>query len=223
MWHILLFQLLCNRLYNQVLDTQGQPELRWIDFYNSQDLRIKDQTPSNLEHPIGFPNVLVEFNDLKYQNDIGNQLVQLASGTLRIYVGQDKYSDTYQLRPNYGNGAATQSDGLQRYLLLQRINNALHGLTGAPLAQPLYRTAEIVDIDHSNVIYDIIEYQLSVADCTAQQAAPPIATTQIQHLHINPDYDNVAPLTHIQTGEQDEAIANNQPPSINTPYIIQST
>lgn len=220
MWHTTLFQLLYQRLFAQVLLPNGKPEILWIDFYNSQDLHVKD-SPINNELPIPFPNVLIEISDIKYRNDISDALVQEASGTLRIYVGQEQYADSYQLTTDYGGSATTQPDALKRYALLQRINNALHGLIGVPLTAPLYRISEQLDIDHSNVIYDLIEYNLFVIDTSASDAAPiAYQQKQIEYLHINPDYNVTPPNTHRQTGEQDEVVNQNQTNTPPTPYII---
>lgn len=216
-WRTNLYHALAAQLFAAV------PSIRWIDVYNSQYKHISDYDPKNTELPFLFPNILIDFSETNYNTNAQQPLTQWGDCTLRIHIGQDKYSDSYYSRPAAGTPTptTTQADKLQRFDTLDAVHIALQGFSLPNIIlQPLYRAEETLDQDHSNVIYDIFTYRVQIIDCSAQDAATPPQTIINPNLHINPDYDNTNGLSHIQTHQEDTINTNNPPPTITTNYII---
>ncbi|MBK9458286.1 MAG: hypothetical protein IPN94_02330 [Sphingobacteriales bacterium] len=74
------------------------PALKWIDLYNSQPEYLGD-TPeydsTNRELPIFFPCALIDFGDIDYFTDPKQPLLQQATASLSVWIGQEYVSDNF--------------------------------------------------------------------------------------------------------------------------------
>lgn len=229
MWRETTYKQIEQQLDTQVLNTTtGAKLLKWIDIFNSQYMLIDDYeqtqfggnyTNKNTELPFPFPNIFIEFANTEYHSVGTGNLTQKGICKLRIHIGQEYYSDSYL---NNSNPAHLQANKLTRFQLLDKVFIALQGFTGTYFSA-LNRNKETVDQHHSNVIYDVFEYDMQIIDCSAKHAANNNAPTPITNaiLHTNPDYDNTNTNTHIQTAQINQIIQQNPPPPPpQTNYII---
>lgn len=198
------------------------PALKWLDLYNSQPEYLGD-TPeydsTNRELPIFFPCALIDFGDIDYFTDPKQPLLQQATASLSVWIGQEYVSDSF-----FANGqpAKTQTNKLSRFDLVDAIYYTLENYSNQALFKPLLRTAQMVDNRHSNLIWDKMEFRLVFTDCIAQQQAPPPVTVTIQpdHLLIN-SYDN---RDQQPKPEIDQIITNNPHPSVSSlPFKVPTT
>lgn len=157
-----------------ILADNDQPILQHIDLYNSEPEYLKE------ELAFDFPVLLIDFSETTWKNQGRNQKVQVGKGLLRLILGQVFYSDSY-------HNSINQDEKLQRFNLLQAVYKAFHCLTGTHFKN-LFRSKTEMDNNHSNVIWDVLEFDWELCDDSATQ--PIVKLPAPTKLHINANYDN---------------------------------
>lgn len=193
----------------QVASGNNAKILRWTDVYNSQfDYQ---ETPSK-ELAFAFPCIFVEFHTTEWQSQLNNE--QKGDCLIRIHIGKEKYSGSYDL-------SKQKADKLEHLDFLDHVHACLQNLQGLYFSK-LNRTREELDLNHSNVIHHIFEYNTMITDCSVTELLPP-ETVNIDTVHVNPDYDdanNGEPFIRIAT-QKSLIVVNNPKPTINdNPYSM---
>ncbi len=129
------------------------PEVRTINLWNNQINYEQEQIA------IVTPAVYVEMPSAVWGR-IGKSSAQHGTGVVRIYVVQNKLSDSYTID---GSDAETQGDALDRFDLVQIIHNKLQQFR-TPYFKELERSGTDADVDHNNIIVDIIDYSTTLID-----------------------------------------------------------
>jgi hypothetical protein len=125
------------------------PELIYID---------KDRGQVEKENVLLIPKPAVLIGFMRFEwSDIGNGIKQ-GKGTIRVRVACENYAESY-------SGSIDQDKALEFFDLNEKVDAALEGFTGTKFSK-LIKTADEDDLDHTNVIVTVYEYETTITDDT---------------------------------------------------------
>ncbi|WEK18185.1 MAG: hypothetical protein P0Y49_15445 [Candidatus Pedobacter colombiensis] len=152
-----VFRFISNHLKDQLTfddSTPGAlPSVKWIDKYNSQQLRALQE--SNIKYPA----IFIGFHTFRWTS--AAYKVQKGRGVIRIYTVFENNGESHL-------GSTTQEEGLQFMEFNEAVFKALEGLSGVGFS-PLNRTTEKEDMDHDRLIVTITDYQTELLDVSSDE------------------------------------------------------
>lgn len=145
----LIYLSLIDRL-KRLTDEAGQPALRHFDLWNEQVEFIEQ------EEPFDTPAVFVEFRPVRWTTLGG--LAQQADVDIRLHI-------VTRWKGSAKDGSVFQTDALERFAMLDRIDNALFNLQGADGGTSFCmfrRTGSSTNHNHDELVEDIADYACKV-------------------------------------------------------------
>lgn len=118
----------------------------------------KDRGQTEKENVILVPKpaVLIAFMRFEW-SDIGNGIKQ-GKGFVRVRVICENYAESY-------SGSIDQELALAFFDLNEKVDAALEGLSGTKFSE-MKKVSDEDDLDHSNVIVTVYEYETTITDDT---------------------------------------------------------
>jgi hypothetical protein len=126
-----------------------------IDRWNNQFSR-QDET-----HPLLTPCAFIELGNVAYSRN--KQGIQTGKVTLRVYVGQSIYTDSYQ-------NATDQATALKTFDLLEKVYTSLQDLSGEKFTK-LERVSTDYDTQYTNLITDAMTFETTYTDTSKLEAS----------------------------------------------------
>lgn len=123
------------------------PELIYID-------KERGQLEKENELLVPKPAVLIAFLRFEW-SDIGNG-VKEGKGSIQIRTAIENYAESY-------SGSIDQDAAISFFELNEKIDNALEGFSGDNFSA-LAKIADEDDLDHSNTIVTVFEYETTIID-----------------------------------------------------------
>lgn len=147
----LIYLSLTDRL-KRLEDQTGQPEVKHIDLWNEQVEFIEQ------EEPFDTPAVFVEFRPVRWSTLGG--MVQQADVDIRLHI-------ITRWEGSAKDGSPFQKDALERFDLLDRMDNALFNLQGSEGGTSFCmfrRTGSSTNHNHAELVEDIGDYTCKVSE-----------------------------------------------------------
>ena len=135
-------------------DDAGQPEVKHFDLWNEQVEFIEQ------EEPFGTPAVFVEFRPVRWATLGG--MVQQADVDIRLHI-------VTRWKGSAKDGSLFQTDALERFDLLDRIDRCLFNLQeseGGTSFCMFRRTGSSTNHNHDELVEDIADYTCKVSERT---------------------------------------------------------
>lgn len=147
-------------------------EIKAIGIFNSQ---IENQ---NVENPIPFPAVFVEFLSMDWNQQASG--IQQGTATIRLHVVTETY------KTNISSYSVLQDDDDAFFDLVDKIHSFLNGFDGETFG-PLTREAETTNPNFDNLQDWTIDYSFGISDDGSFDATRvPLVTGQIDTLTTSP-------------------------------------
>lgn len=140
-------------LYKELADilTDGIPEIRWVDLWNSQVYNLED------EHPFPTPAVFLAFRT-NQTADVGNKVQQVRM-QVDVFVFYETFLDTFK-------DAYNQQDALAFLDIMDKINALLHASSGENYSSMRRIAFSPVDTGGSGNLWSIT-YETELMDYSA--------------------------------------------------------